>query len=87
MGIYRLGAGQVDEQQPHTEDEVYVVISGQASFRIDGQEQTVGPGSVFFVERAIEHRFVNIIEDLTVLVFFAPAEGSRNAERRIDSEV
>jgi quercetin dioxygenase-like cupin family protein len=72
MGLYRLKAGQADEQRPHTEDEVYVVVSGKASFR------AVAPGSVIFVERAAEHRFVDIAEDLTVLVFFAPPEGSRN---------
>jgi quercetin dioxygenase-like cupin family protein len=76
MGLYRLKAGQADEQQPHTEDEVYVVVSGKASFRAGGQEQAVSPGSVIFVERAVEHRFVDITEDLTVLVFFAPPEGS-----------
>ncbi len=76
MGLYRLKAGQADEQQPHTEDEVYVVMSGKASFRSGGQEKAVAAGSVIFVERAVEHRFVDIAEDLTVLVFFAPPEGS-----------
>jgi mannose-6-phosphate isomerase-like protein (cupin superfamily) len=76
MGLYRLKAGQADEQRPHTEDEVYVVVSGKASFRVGGREQAVAPGSILFVERAAEHRFVDITEDLTVLVFFAPSEGS-----------
>ncbi len=76
MGLYRLRAGRTDEQQPHTEDEVYVVISGKASFRASEQVQAVVPGSVIFVERAVEHRFVDIAEDLMVLVFFAPPEGS-----------
>lgn len=76
MGLYSLNAGHADEQQPHSEDEVYVVIGGKASFRAGGQEQAVAPGSVIFVERTAEHRFVDITEDLTVLVFFAPPEGS-----------
>ncbi len=76
MGLYRLKAGQADEQQPHTEDEVYVVLSGKAVFRAGGREQAVAPGSILFVERAAEHRFMDITEDLTVLVFFAPPEGS-----------
>ena len=76
MGLYRLQAGQADEQTPHTEDEVYLVLRGKATFRTGGQEQAVAPGSVIFVERAVEHRFVDITEDLTVLVFFAPPEGS-----------
>ena len=77
MGLYRLKVGQADEQQPHTEDEVYVIVSGKAVFRAGRREQAAAPGSVIFVERAVEHRFVDIIEDLTVLVFFAPPEGSR----------
>ena len=81
LGLYHLQAGQADLQQPHTEDEVYVVLSGKASFRAGGQKQAVGPGSVIFVERAVEHRFVDIVEDLTVLVFFAPPEGSLRGEK------
>ena len=76
MGIYRLKAGDRDEQQPHTEDEVYLVISGKASFVAGGLKQAVVPGSLLFVERLVEHRFFDITEDLTVLVFFAPAEGA-----------
>jgi hypothetical protein len=32
---------------------------------------------VFFVPAREEHRFHDITEDLAVLVFFAPAEGTR----------
>jgi quercetin dioxygenase-like cupin family protein len=80
MGLYRLRAGQTDPQQPHTEDEVYYVVAGHASLQAGGQVQAVGPGSVIFVERAAEHRFFNITEDLTVLVFFAPPEGSQRTD-------
>jgi mannose-6-phosphate isomerase-like protein (cupin superfamily) len=51
MGIYRLKAGQEDRQQPHTEDEVYFVVEGKASFRVGEVQRTVGPGSVIFVEQ------------------------------------
>jgi mannose-6-phosphate isomerase-like protein (cupin superfamily) len=76
MGVYHLKAGQADPQQPHTEDEVYYVISGRASFRAGTELLTVGPGSLIYVERNVEHRFLDSAEDLTVLVFFAPPEGS-----------
>src|SRR5262245_41993565 len=82
LGVYRIKAGQADEQQPHTEDEVYLVLSGKASFRGGGQEQAVAPGSVIFVERAVEHRFVDITEDLTVLVFFAPEGSLKGGEEK-----
>lgn len=76
MGIYHLKSGQPDLQQPHGEDEVYYVLGGQANFWAGGQVRTVGPGTLLFVQRAVEHRFCDVTEDLTVLVFFAPAEGS-----------
>lgn len=76
MGLYRLAAGQIDEQRPHTEDEVYYVVSGNASFHSNGQHQAVAAGTIIFVERLVEHRFFDITEDLTVLVFFAPPEFS-----------
>jgi len=76
VGVYHLKAGQADPQKPHTEDEVYYVVGGRASFRSGSEEQKVGQGSVIFVERNVEHRFFDIIEDLTALVFFAPPEGS-----------
>jgi len=76
MGLYRLQTGQADEQRPHTEDEVYYVISGRGWFRSGQEERPVEPGTLIFVERLVEHRFYDIAEELTVLVFFAPAEGS-----------
>ena len=76
MGLYRLEAGQADQQQPHAEDEVYYVISGRGWFRSGQEQQAVGPGTLIFVERLLEHRFYDIAEELTVLVFFAPPEGS-----------
>lgn len=74
VGIYHLKAGQEDRQQPHTEDEVYYVLAGRAHFRAGGEQRAVQPGTILFVEKAVEHRFFDITEDLMVLVFFAPAE-------------
>jgi len=76
MGVYHLKAGQADPQQPHAEDEVYYVVSGRASFRAGSEQLGVGPGALIYVERSVEHRFFDVTEDLTVLVFFAPPEGS-----------
>ena len=76
VGLYTIPAGDEDPQNPHTEDEVYHVVSGRANIRIDDAVYPVGPGSVVFVERGVDHRFVDIAETLTTLVFFAPAEGT-----------
>ena len=76
MGLYVLPAGGVDPQQPHTEDEVYYVISGRAQVRVGDEDQPVTPGSIILVPARVPHRFHTIIEELTLLVFFAPAERS-----------
>ncbi len=73
-GVYRLGAGEPDPQQPHGEDEVYYVVSGRARIRVADAERDVGPGSLIFVPATAPHRFENVAEDLTLLVFFAPPE-------------
>ncbi|MGN9908608.1 cupin domain-containing protein [Phytohabitans sp. LJ34] len=77
VGTYCIPVGGVDTQAPHTEEEVYVVVSGRARLTADSGTADVGPGSVLWVPAGEEHRFTDITEDLTVLVFFAPAEYTR----------
>jgi mannose-6-phosphate isomerase-like protein (cupin superfamily) len=73
-GVYRIPAGGVDDQSPHAEDEVYVVTAGRAALDVEGRRSPVAPGTVAFVPRRVEHRFVEISEDLEVAVVFAPPE-------------
>ena len=80
LGIYHLAAGARDPQQPHGEDEVYYVVSGRGSVKVDEEEREVERGDVIFVRAGVEHRFHFITEDLTLLVFFAPAEYSAASE-------
>jgi mannose-6-phosphate isomerase-like protein (cupin superfamily) len=68
--------GGVDTQQPHTEDEVYVVVAGRARLVADTGSAPVGPGSVVYVPAGEDHRFVEITDDLVVVVVFAPPEYS-----------
>lgn len=78
LGVYRLARGEDDPQTPHAEDEIYYVLSGRGVLRVEDREMSLGPGEVAFVPARAEHRFHAIAEDLTLLVFFAPAEGSRD---------
>jgi mannose-6-phosphate isomerase-like protein (cupin superfamily) len=77
VGLYTLAVGEFDLQQPHTEDEAYYVISGRGRMTVGDEVRDVGPGSIVFVATAVPHRFHDITEDLTLLVVFGPAEGSR----------
>ncbi len=79
-------AGSVDDQTPHSEDEVYYVASGRAVLRVAGEERAVGMGSVVYVAAGVEHHFHSISEDLAVLVFWSPprhtnAPPSRSPQR------
>jgi mannose-6-phosphate isomerase-like protein (cupin superfamily) len=76
MGLYVLSAGGTDPQSPHAEDEVYYVVSGRAKILVAEEERDVKAGSIVYVEKNVAHHFHSIEEDLTVLVFFAPAEYS-----------
>jgi mannose-6-phosphate isomerase-like protein (cupin superfamily) len=74
MGVYKLDAGAVDPQKPHGQDEAYYVASGSGMIRVGDEDRPAQPGNVVFVPAGVEHRFHTITEDLTLLVFFAPAE-------------
>jgi len=82
MGLYVLPAGGTDPQSPHTEDEVYYVVSGRAQIKVADAEgdRAVQAGSIVYVAKNVEHRFHSIEQDLTVIVFFAPAEYSSKAK-------
>nr|WP_062341579.1 cupin domain-containing protein [Herbidospora sakaeratensis] len=79
VGTYCIPAGGVDDQSPHTEDEIYVVTTGRARIVTPTGDAEVGPGAVIFVPAGEDHRFVDVTEDLTLLVVFGPAYGSRGA--------
>ena len=76
LTIARWPAGSVDDQKPHTEDEVYYVLTGRAALIVEGSRTDVGRGSVAFVAARDDHRFMDITEDLEVLVFWSPARHS-----------
>ncbi len=70
IGVYVLVAPEPDRQQPHDDDEVYVVLSGQGVLTIEGEAVPVGEGQAIFVPAGAEHQFTGY-EGLSVLVIFA----------------
>ena len=72
LGVYVLPAGSTDTQSPHAEDEIYYVVAGRGAIVAAGERRPVRPGSIVFVAKEVAHRFVDIEEDLSILVFFAP---------------
>lgn len=82
VGLYVLPAGGTDQQGPHTEDEVYFVISGQARLTIGDEDRPVAAGSIVFVPADVPHHFHDVEAELAVLVVFGPAEYTH----RVDHE-
>jgi len=76
LGLYRQEVGASVPQEPHTEDEVYFVVSGRGAIEIDGADHAVTSGSVVYVPAGVAHNFHDVTEPLQVLVAFAPPEGS-----------
>ncbi len=70
VGVYVLVAPEPDHQQPHEDDELYVVLEGRGVLEIEGVETQVAEGTAVFVEAGAEHRFTGY-EGLCVLVIFA----------------
>ena len=69
LGVYVLVAPEPDRQQPHEDDEVYVVLDGSGVLAVEGESVPVKEGDAVFVEAGAEHRFT-AYEQLAVLVIF-----------------
>jgi len=69
LGVYVLVAPEPDRQQPHADDEVYVVLEGSGALDVEGEQVQMQEGSAVFVEAGAEHRFSGY-EHLALLVFF-----------------
>ncbi|HEV7893548.1 MAG TPA: cupin domain-containing protein [Pyrinomonadaceae bacterium] len=69
-----------DPQQPHTRDELYVVVTGNGRFVNGGERHAFEPGDVLFVPAGVVHRFEEFTDDLVVwVVFYGPEGGERTA--------
>jgi len=69
VGVYVLVAPEPDRQQPHEDDEVYVVLEGSGALEVEGKSVELREGHATFVPAGAEHRFTGY-EHLSVLVIF-----------------
>jgi mannose-6-phosphate isomerase-like protein (cupin superfamily) len=84
VGVYVLVAPEPDRQQPHEDDELYVVLEGRGELTVDGERIRLTEGQAVFVPAGAEHQFTGY-ECLSVLVIFArdttPADLTRRRSR------
>ena len=65
-----------DPQQPHDQDEVYVVMSGRGTFRNGPVSHPFQPGDVLFVPAGVRHVFEDFSHDFYVwVIFYGPPGG------------
>ena len=73
MSVELYVPGKRDKQQPHEQDELYVVVRGSALFHSGRHCQPVKEGAVIFVAAQAAHRFTRISDDFeTLVVFYGP---------------
>ena len=62
-----------DLQRPHTQDELYFVVSGSGIFVHEGERTAFERGDALYVEAGASHRFEQFSEDFaTWVVFWSP---------------
>jgi mannose-6-phosphate isomerase-like protein (cupin superfamily) len=64
-----------DPQTPHSQDEIYIIRTGNADFMLAGELLPCVVGDVLFVAAAVEHRFLNLSDDFSAWVVFWGPEG------------
>lgn len=69
VGVYVLVAPEPDRQQPHEDDEVYIVLEGTGTLQVEDEEIDLVEGQAMFVAAHAEHRFT-AYERLSLLVIF-----------------
>ena len=69
IGVYVLVAPEPDRQQPHVDDEIYIVLEGMGTLEVEGERVDLREGHAVFVPAGADHRFVGY-ERLSVLVIF-----------------
>ena len=74
IGVYVLVAPEPDRQQPHADDEVYVILEGRGTLEVEGTKTELREGNAIFVPAGAEHRFSGY-EQLSVLVIFERGPG------------
>ena len=79
IGVYVLVAPEPDRQQPHDDDEVYVVLEGHGVLDVEGERVELREGHALFVPAGADHRFSGY-EELSLLVIFERA-GRRKTAR------
>ncbi|MBS1574908.1 MAG: cupin domain-containing protein [Bacteroidetes bacterium] len=78
MSVEYYAPVKKDLQQPHLQDELYIIITGTGIFLRNNERVTFMPGDVLFVPAGMEHRFEEFTDDFaTWVIFYGPEGGEK----------
>jgi mannose-6-phosphate isomerase-like protein (cupin superfamily) len=66
---------KIDNQMPHSKNEIYVIVSGSGTFVKGEEKQPFEPGEILFVPAFVEHHFEDFSKDFATWVLFYGPEG------------
>jgi mannose-6-phosphate isomerase-like protein (cupin superfamily) len=76
VGLFRVARGTEGEERPRGEEQVYLALEGRGRFRMGDEDFAVEPGFLFAVPARVEHGWHQVSEDMLLLAFSTPPEGS-----------
>jgi mannose-6-phosphate isomerase-like protein (cupin superfamily) len=69
-GILRLKPGERDTQDPHSADEVYLVLEGDGFIEIGKKQYSLKKDLFIYVPANVSHRFYGNKKEILVVYFF-----------------
>ena len=66
-------AGAKGKEHSHSVEHCWYILSGKATFYMDGEPHRIGPNMAIFTPKGVPHRMeIDPEEDLTYVVIYAP---------------
>jgi mannose-6-phosphate isomerase-like protein (cupin superfamily) len=82
LSVELFAPHEVDTQQPHEQDEIYIIAAGTGVFRRGSDRVPFGPGDFLFVAAGVSHAFETFTNDFkTWVIFFGPKGGCEGRDR------
>lgn len=65
--------GEVDNQKPHLQDEIYIIMEGVGQVDVNGEVSDISRGDIIFVPAKMPHHFISHkVQTMKILILFAP---------------
>ena len=70
-GILRLKPGESDTQEPHSSDEIYLVLEGNGFIEIGKKAYILNKDLFIYVPANVNHKFYGNTQEILVVYFFS----------------